>query len=734
MGFKKRRFYNVSLILAIILILQTVFIPNETSANTDLTPPELEHFSVSTTEAKVGETIDFTVKADDDSSGVHYARVIYDSPQRNQYIDVSIYNEDSNSTSLNGMGSYVVRELDQEGVWELATLIVMDRAGNETRFEAEDFKGIYDITIQNENTDITAPTLDEFSVSTTEASVGEKIDFNVKAQDDGSGVHYARVIYDSPQRNQYIDVSIYNEDLNSTSLNGIGSYVVRELDQEGVWELATLIVMDRAGNETRFGAEDFNGKYDITIQNENTDITAPTLEDFSVSTTEALVGERINFNVKADDDASGVHYARVIYDSPQRNQYIDVSIYNEDLNSTSLNGSGSYVVRELDQEGVWELATLIIMDRAGNETRFGASDFNGKYDIHIYNNDDRKMEEVKTDIPYQTVTKEDPTLEQGKKVIEQQGLAGEKVMTYVVTYKNGEEVHRELKSEKVTREPVDQIIIVGTKMTDREDDSGEKDENHPRHIHVTLGKEYDVRAHDTISIEVGQTKSTITMPGQLPQGTKLIVEDASELIDLKNEHLVLAGNVLDVSIFDANNQNVVGPYLLTMEYDKDQYGADDVDIYYYDENQGIWVKQHGTVNEEEGTITIEVDHFSRYGVFTTTLDDEESNEEENTLPNPEDEESNEESIAPNPEDTNSNEEGTLPNIEETDTNGENTVPATEATDASEGNTLPARENTDSNKGNTLPNTATNTYNILLIGLVLIMLGGCTLLLSRRKAI
>lgn len=69
------------------------------------------------------------------------------------------------------------------------------------------------------------------------------------------------------------------------------------------------------------------------------------------------------------------------------------------------------------------------------------------------------------------------------------------------------------------------------------------------------------------------------------------------------------------SIFNSNNEKVYGPFVLTIGYDKDNYEADDVDIYYYDEDQGIWVKQNGTVNEEEGTITVEVEHFSMYSVL-----------------------------------------------------------------------------------------------------------------------
>lgn len=139
-------------------------------------------------------------------------------------------------------------------------------------------------------------------------------------------------------------------------------------------------------------------------------------------------------------------------------------------------------------------------------------------------------------------------------------------------------------------------------------------------------------------------------------------------------------------IIGPDGEKAQKPFTLTMSYEKDQFSSDEVDIYYYNEDQGLWIEQNGTVNEEEGTITVEVDHFSTYGVLSkdtsSILEDKESNE---------DKDSNDD-IVINPEDQ------------------------------------------DSNAENALPKTAINVFNMIAIGLILLVLGGISLIFICNKVI
>ncbi|MFC0014579.1 MULTISPECIES: G5 and 3D domain-containing protein [Allobacillus] len=66
-------------------------------------------------------------------------------------------------------------------------------------------------------------------------------------------------------------------------------------------------------------------------------------------------------------------------------------------------------------------------------------------------------------IPYNTKTESDDSLEKGKTRIVQKGKEGKKVQTFEITYKNGEEVFRELVSEEITEESQNRVVAQGTK-------------------------------------------------------------------------------------------------------------------------------------------------------------------------------------------------------------------------------------------------------------------------------
>lgn len=67
-------------------------------------------------------------------------------------------------------------------------------------------------------------------------------------------------------------------------------------------------------------------------------------------------------------------------------------------------------------------------------------------------------------IPFQTVEKEDSTVLWRKKAVKQKGEKGIREKTYKVTYTNGKETNRLLLGSKITKPPVSQINVIGTKI------------------------------------------------------------------------------------------------------------------------------------------------------------------------------------------------------------------------------------------------------------------------------
>ncbi len=66
-------------------------------------------------------------------------------------------------------------------------------------------------------------------------------------------------------------------------------------------------------------------------------------------------------------------------------------------------------------------------------------------------------------IDFETKKVETKDLYVGETKVQQKGEKGEKKLTYSVTYTNGKETDRKLVSEEIVKEPVEKIVLVGTK-------------------------------------------------------------------------------------------------------------------------------------------------------------------------------------------------------------------------------------------------------------------------------
>ncbi len=70
----------------------------------------------------------------------------------------------------------------------------------------------------------------------------------------------------------------------------------------------------------------------------------------------------------------------------------------------------------------------------------------------------------KEPIDYKVVKQYDNTLEKGNNHVDQKGINGEKVVTYKVKRIDGEEVSRSIVNSEVTKQPQNEILVIGTKV------------------------------------------------------------------------------------------------------------------------------------------------------------------------------------------------------------------------------------------------------------------------------
>lgn len=73
-----------------------------------------------------------------------------------------------------------------------------------------------------------------------------------------------------------------------------------------------------------------------------------------------------------------------------------------------------------------------------------------------------KIETVTSSIPFVSSEKEDPALSKGQRKTTTTGVNGEKVDTYEITYVNGKQTDRKLTKSTVTKEPIGEVVSIGT--------------------------------------------------------------------------------------------------------------------------------------------------------------------------------------------------------------------------------------------------------------------------------
>ena len=76
-----------------------------------------------------------------------------------------------------------------------------------------------------------------------------------------------------------------------------------------------------------------------------------------------------------------------------------------------------------------------------------------------------RIAEERVEIPFETVTRNDGTADYGTREVENPGAVGAALRVYRLVVTDGVEGERALVSETIVREPVDEIVVVGTKRT-----------------------------------------------------------------------------------------------------------------------------------------------------------------------------------------------------------------------------------------------------------------------------
>ena len=138
-------------------------------------------------------------------------------------------------------------------------------------------------------------------------------------------------------------------------------------------------------------------------------------------------------------------------------------------------------------------------------------------------------EEVRTEeIPYETERNDNPDLESGTESVTQEGQVGELTITESVTYdENGEEINREVISEEVTTEPINEIIDVGTQVT--------------RVVEETKKEPVSFKTERQENSSLEQGTENVLQEGR--EGERTIVEEVTYVNDVETDRVVKSDDI-----------------------------------------------------------------------------------------------------------------------------------------------------------------------------------------------
>ncbi|WP_373599791.1 hypothetical protein, partial [Paraclostridium bifermentans] len=175
---------------------------------TDITPPavEISSLKIDKKEVKPGDTVNISIKATDDMSGIDSIYVWYCMPitGKSEHIKLSY-----NSITDRYEGSMYIDENKEAGLWEINYIYASDKLDNEVYIKNSNTNNYGDIredlssgnfNVSGTDTDVTPPEVEisSLKIDKKEVKPGDTVNISIKATDDMSGIDSIYVWYCMP--------------------------------------------------------------------------------------------------------------------------------------------------------------------------------------------------------------------------------------------------------------------------------------------------------------------------------------------------------------------------------------------------------------------------------------------------------------------------------------------------------------------------------------------------------
>lgn len=258
---------------------------------------------------------------------------------------------------------------------------------------------------------------------------------------------------------------------------------------------------------------------------------------------------------------------------------------------------------------------------------------------------------------------------------------------------------------------------------------------------VTLEDVNKVPVNGTFPIDLIELQDIETIEVSLTQEQIAFLKEQNASIELFNEDLFLTIPVSNLSegaatinienlgsdedtltdIFDftiSQNGELISNFeeAVTLGFTVDSKTAKNPGVFYLNEETNEWELQDSYYDAEFGQIFAWVNHFSVYTVMESN--DSDTDTPDNGSSNPDDGSDSDSGSTPN----DSSDNGTTPDSQD----------GTDNSDHKKGSEKDSDDHTSIQEGKELPDTATNSFNLLLIGIYVFAAGGYFFFTQRKK--
>lgn len=334
----------------------------------DTEGPTFQSITVNKTSVGKGGTIEVTMMAHDEISGLHHAEVHFKNAETGAIMHVMLHLVDANTGKM--VGTHDIIDVYSTGTYSASYVYMLDVAGNEYyAYESELPNVSFEVTNETESSDKEVVDISDFSLNSlsfSKSTVTGGEDIKVTATASGDFMHLEISFWASTSagyKQRFVDLIKVSDG----KYEGVISVPYNEYS--GHYTVFDMAVYKKNG-KARILHEDISEEIlakGYTINNTNpTDTQKPVFHDITFVNTSISVPGSVEVVVDATDDMSGLDYAQIalIHEDGGSNGLGSIVIYcyvNEEgkLCSNSL-------VEQYKKPGVYKINYFTICDNAGN--------------------------------------------------------------------------------------------------------------------------------------------------------------------------------------------------------------------------------------------------------------------------------------------------------------------------------------------------------------------------------